>query len=453
MAREVCGGMHASRVAGAVVALVLALGLAVQPLALSAGQGVSAGAAREYVKRVEWLYEYTLNLTAEYNVTLPQGLREKLDEAGALLQQARQALDAGDVDRAVALATRAARLLSHVAGYVWSHLAPEERMSEREQLLTAQLDARERALERVEALVEKLKSQGAPVPGVVEERLSKAREELEAARQALDSGNLQAAKAHLRRFDVLLHQALRALYAGEERFLHSAAAAAAAARGVARALNVTAARVAVVVEGLSNGSMTVEQAIAVLNGVDHKLAGVERALDRILAAAERFGVDENTTKAIEEALNYTRDARANVSDAIAALQENDTATAVLDLQAALDDLQAALQALNSTNLPAKACHMLEEAVKAREKAAWAFKKHQEKLYAKISMQVDKIMHQLERVKRLHDRGMISDDQARHIFQKALEKLERLKAALDDNAPDWLVKKIDRAIQWIQENMP
>lgn len=448
-------------IGGVFILLMIALSLAYPLTALAQSSDETSGAqksvrgaellaAKMYVNRVSLLINRTLEVAEENNITIPDNLTSHIDHARELLQKARDALEEGNASLAVRYATQASQEFMKVSIYVWTHLSTEARQNlEQEKVINA-IEARLAALHHLELIVDKLKDAGVNTSRLetiilqVNETLNNA---LELARQ----GNITGAKILLAHATKDIGEAMRATLKTSHKSLHAAVATAAAIRRTTGVLHGITMRLNETIQYIENGST--DEALTRLYKIEDALTTLTAYLTRVHEVMVERNISEVYVNAVELLLNATNTSTVYINDSIASLEANDTNASIMYIGMAVDVLSTAIDSLKEAKLPNIVIKQVKELKITTMKARGLIKWNQAKMYAALSMHLDKEKVKLEILLHQYQEGKIPKIKLVREALHTYKELIVLKHSLGPNAPDWLLKKIDNLQEWIKTNIP
>ena len=400
--------------------------------------------------------ERTLRIAEEYNITIPTEIQSKIEEARSLLRQAAATVDT-DPDQAFELVKEAMRLARDAAVYVHSNLEPEVRNELKAKGLERAIENQLEFIEKVEGMIAKLESYNITVPEELKQRLEQARSILEDALSMVplvENGTIPAAVVAGKIGDakLIVASVLRDLNRGVM------ARVAFKARMVEAHVNCVA-RIVVNLDRAINKTIQLieagetEDAVHLVNATLRMTLHAINTTDRMIAIVITHNIgDENLTTALETLKAGLENVSQYLEDAYQALQDNDTATALLALEAAAEQIDETLSQVAPYLGPFR--HRVEIMVRhvrqVRMRLEVSFERHMVRGQMMLISSLTVMKHRLERAYQAYQQGRISEEQWRQIAERALHQLELLERHLErlgmNRGP--LANAIDQLQSWL-----
>ncbi len=451
--------------AGLLVAIVaiqapayLALGAPASTAQAGNARGASSSqAAQMYVERVSEFINATLRAASIYNISIPENLSANVSKAEKLVAEARSMVGVNDTE-AVMLATNASSVFAPVAEYVASHMPLTVKKEIDDKMLAKALEVREKLIVKLEKILEHVNKTGVPV-GDELEKLREMQSMAEQIRQALREDNVTKARHEMQMLDHEMRAETPRICEKTYRGLTVNAALAASLEDAVAHARMLAITINVTVETVNEtGNITPSVTMRIKEIYEHAVES-ETKLSRIIEYVNETVDNETINKTLLQALVELRDAfnqsAAYTSAAYkAALQGNATETIAM--------LDQAFQTINKTlaNVsklvpqPVMVKEKLQHEMKhAQEIVKKAHKKERVEEWTHISMEIDHKMNKLKQAYNLYKNGQLSKSQYQRMLEKTKQWLVQLENRIKDNAPQWLLEKINNALEWIQSHTP
>lgn len=417
-------------------------------------EDVQALAIQKYVSSVALKIDRVIGLAQTYNITIPEDLQARAEQAQELIAQAQQALEAGDYTQAASLASEAAASIAPVAAYVWANIPREDKQELVSRLEQVALKVRVEVAEKLAKMMRYMETNlSVELPAELKQKLQEAINYLMRANQSIAAGNLTEARAYMAKASIIFGL----LTAGIHEYTHHYLDIAAASAHAAKAVIVVSERMDIAinrtVELISAGN--VSEALQALKGLEASASANARLVQRIADILRGRGVNETVVAAVEELADALANVSAKAAEAAQALSgdEPDTMTAIALLEEARNDLVSALQKIQGLGLPEGVREIIHHAVEAVRISDKAFEHMVAHGLSELSHKLDGMLAKLERAYAMYLRGRISEEQYLSIVNHTKQVLETIKERLGGNAPDWLLQKIDLILNWIEEHMP
>lgn len=307
-------------------------------------------AVEALINRVECLINRTLTLASQYNITIPENLSKKLGEAKELLANA-SSIAREEPKKAVWLAIKAGRLVLPVYVYVVRHLPTEVKEEILAKRVSAEVNITESAIKRLENVIKWIESRVGSVPEPVQEKLSKALELLNQAKELLTNGtNVKQAMTLVVRARHELGAAYVMLRREAGHAWHVATAADMALRNVVMG----AVKLALGINRTLTliGNNRTREAIITLtrlhNYANYLLVRIKVMTSHIKIRVNASPVMSNLTKVLELSKEILSEINASTTQAVAALKAGDVNTAVTVLNTTLINVKPAITELLKT---------------------------------------------------------------------------------------------------------
>ena len=417
-------------------------------------EDVQALAIQKYVSSVALKIDRVIGLAQTYNITIPEDLQARAEQAQELIAQAQQVLEAGDYTQAASLASEAAASIAPVAAYVWANIPREDKQELVSRLEQVALKVRVEVAEKLARMMRYMETNlSVELPAELKQKLQEAINYLMRANQSLAAGNLTEARAYMAKASIIFGL----LTAGIHEYTHHYLDIAAASAHAAKAVIVVSERMDIAinrtVELISAGN--VSEALQALKGLEASASANAKLVQRIADILRGRGVNETVVAAVEELADALANVSVKAAEAAQALSgdEPDTMTAIALLEEARNDLVSALQKIQGLGLPEGVREIIHHAVEAVRISDKAFEHMVAHGLSELSHKLDGMLAKLERAYAMYLRGRISEEQYLSIVNHTKQVLETIKERLGENAPDWLLQKIDLILNWIEEHMP
>ncbi|MDI9619294.1 MAG: hypothetical protein QFX33_00515 [Candidatus Nezhaarchaeota archaeon] len=157
----------------AALAVVLALGQLTNIKAEEANslERVEAETAENLLAMCRCLYNRIEGLTSLNNITLPEGLDEKMANASTMIDELEELVSSGMYDAAIAKSIEVMRILNPVLNYVLAKVKADEGMAERLRVME-EARLRIRIMERVERMLNSTEALNVSIPVQVKVKIS-----------------------------------------------------------------------------------------------------------------------------------------------------------------------------------------------------------------------------------------------------------------------------------------
>ncbi len=440
-----------------VIALVVLPALSVlagAETATTVPQDVQALAIQKYVASVELKIVRVTRLAQTYNITLPDELRTRAEEATTLITQAKEALEAGDYTEAAKLATEASAEIAPVAAYVWANIPRDEKQELIAKYEQIALKVRAEIAEKLATMMRYMETNlSIELPAELKQKMQEAVNWLIRANQSLAAGNLSEARVYMAKASIIFGLVTAGIHRYAHHYLDAVAAGAQAARaviGVSLRLEVA---INKTVELIEAGNIS--EALQALSGVETVANATAYRVSKMADLLEERGVNATVVEAIRGLASALENVSIKASEAAQALSgdEPDTVTAIALLESAREDLVTALQALQDLGLPEEVREIIHHAIEAVKISDRAFEHMLAHGISEMSHKLDHMLARLQAAYVAYERGRISEDQYLSILNHTKQVLETIKDMLGERAPDWLIQKIDYILNWIEDHMP
>ncbi len=411
-------------------------------------------AIHKYVASVALKIDRVIRLAQAYNITLPEELQAKAEQAHELITQAQQALETGDYTRAARLASEAAVDIAPVAAYVWANIPKEDRQELVAKLEQIALKVRVGVAEKLARMMRYMETNlSIELPAGLKQKLQEAINWLIRANQSLAAGNLSEARFYMAKASIIFGLVTAGIHKYTHHHLDVVAAGAQAARavmGVSIRLEVA---INKTVELISAGNIS--EALQALDAVERVANATAYRVDRMADLLEERGVNATVVEAIRNLADALENVSTNAAEAAQALsgEEPDTVAAIALLEDARNDLVNALQAIQDLGLPEGVREIVHHAIEAVKISDRAFEHMVAHGISEMSHKLDHMLSRLQVAYLAYTKGRISEDQYLSILNHTKQVLETIKERLGERAPNWLVQKIDYILNWIENHMP
>jgi len=422
-------------------------------------------AVEALINRVECLINRTLTLASQYNVTIPENLSKKLSVARELLANA-SSIAQEEPKKAMWLAIRAGRLVLPVYVYVVRHLPTEVKEEILAKRVSAEVNATESAIKRLENVIKWIEDRVGNVPEPIQERVSKALELLNQAKELLANGtNVKQAMALVVKARHELGVAYVMLKRDAGHAWHIAVAADMALRNVvmgtvklAIGINRTLA--------LIGDNKTNEAVIALTrlhNYADFLLTRVKAMASNIKVPVNSSPVTSNLTKILELSKEVLSEINASTAQAVVALKAGDVNTAVTVLNTTLTNVKPAITELLKR---ARWAHgillhvkiMLEHA--GKNMRAWLRKHpirhiHLPIVPGNIVMLIKALENRVKTAKAAYEKGRLSCEAYARILKGtdvALHNILKTLNKLPDKVAKPLAEKVQNLIKLVEHEL-
>ncbi len=302
------------------------------------------------INRVECLINRTLTLARQYNVTIPENLSKKLSVARELLANA-SSIAQEEPKKAMWLAIRAGRLILPVYVYVVRHLPTEVKEEILAKRVSAEVNVTESAIKRLENVIKWIEDRVGNVPEPVQERVGKALELLNQAKELLANGtNVKQAMVLVIRARHELGAACMMLKRETGRAWHVAVVADMALRNVVMGVVKLAVGINRTLTLIGN-NQTREAIVALTrlhNYANYLLIRIKIMTSHIKIPVNASPVVSNMTKVLELSKEILLEINASSTQAVAALKAGDVGTAVTVLNTTLTNVKPAITELLRT---------------------------------------------------------------------------------------------------------
>ncbi len=358
------GGKALKAVSASLIVLIVASMLAVlapvttaAPPATPARVGPGSGNVAKRVKavealinRVECLINRTMTLANQYNITIPENLGKRLDTAKKLLANASSVVQE-EPKKAMWLVIKAGRLALPVYVYVVRHLPAEVKEEILAKRVSAEVNITESAIRRLENVIKWIEGRVGSVPEPVQEKLSKALELLNQAKELLANGtNVKQAMTLVIRARHELGVAYVMLRREAGHAWHVAVAADMALRGVVMGTVKLAVGINRTLTLIGNNQT--EEAVITLtklhNYANYLLVRIKAMTLHIKIPANTSPVMSNITKVLELCKEVLSEINTSTAQAVMALKAGDVNTAVTVLNTTLTNVKPAITELLKT---------------------------------------------------------------------------------------------------------
>ncbi len=407
-------------------------------------------AAKGFVMLIATKMKAIANLSKQYNVTLPQNLREVAVKALNLIREAIKIVDK-DPKRGIELALAASRIFAPVALYVIKHVPQEAVKEEVSESIERCIEARMRAVENLEKLVQRLEEHGVEVPERIEKALEKARELLEEAMNATNSGNIREARRLIGEASKHIAFAMREISRGLGHAMVRLAAVEASAHRVARAVLGIARAINVSLEALENNATDKALRIAGASEriVNRTLVFIERVLDLLKA---RNLSDTNTSRGLEILANSLQQVSTYLSEAVEALKIGETELANNYLSTAIEILKSGMEESASYLKPVALYlhHVSMKVGKLMRVLGAEMAKAMGRELGSIAMVLSGIDAKIHIAIVLYRQGKINASTLLKTLNTAQHRLAGIAKQLRRiHAPPWMIHRVISLIQWIE----
>ena len=418
----------------------------------------SSQAALIYVDRIAEFINATLRIASTYNISIPGNLSENVTMAEQLIGQAKSMVGVNDTE-AVMLATRASSVFAPVAEYVASHMPVTAKKEIEDKMLQKALEVREKLILKLEEMLRHVnETAGIPV-GDEMEKLREMQSLAEQVRLALQEGNTTKARHEMEMLD-------HALKSETPRLCHKTYAATAVNAALATSLAdaVTHARMLAIAINITVD--TVNETGNITPGVAERIKAIyehsveaEARLTRIIEYVNQTVDNETVNQTLLEALVELRNAfnaSANYTwQAYQAALQGDANQTIVMLEQAFQEINSTLASVTKlvpmpTVLAEKMRHELRHANEIMRKA---HERAEENEWAHISAEIDHKMNKLKQAYQMYENGRMSKSKYQMMLEKTKQWLVQLEERIRNSAPQWLLEKIQDALQWIQTHTP
>ena len=411
-------------------------------------------AIQKYVSSVELKIGRVMMLVQTFNITLPDELQTKAERAQELITQAKQALEAGNYTEAARLASEAAANIAPVAAYVWANIPQEDKRELIARYEHMALKVRIEVAKKLAKMMRYMETNlSIELPPELKQKLQEAINWLMRANQSLAAGNLSEARVYMAKASIIFGLVTAGIHKYAHHYLDIVAAGAQAAKaviGVSIRLEIAINRT---VDLISAGNIS--EALHALNAVERVANATAYRVGRMADLLEERGVNATVVEAVRNLANALGNVSAKAAEAAQALsgEEPDTMAAIALLEEARDDLINALQAIQGLGLPSEVREIVHHAMEAAKLSDRAFEHMVAHGISQMSRKLDHMLGRLQAAYMAYMRGRMSEEQYLSILNHAKQVLETIRERLGDNAPEWLIQKIDYILNWIENHMP
>ncbi len=413
------------------------------------------------INRVECLINRTLTLASQYNITIPENLNKRLDMAKELLANA-SSIAQEEPKKAMWLAIKAGGLVLPVYVYVVRHLPTEVKEEILAKRVGAEVNATESAVKRLENVIKWIEDRAGSVPEPVQEKLSKALELLNQAKELLANGtNVKQAMALVIKARHELGTAYVMLRREASHTWRVAVAADMALRNVVMGTVKLAAGINRTLTLIGN-NQTREAIIALTrlhNYANYLLVRIRVMTSHIKIPVNTSPVMSNMTKVLELSEEILSEINASTTQAVMALKAGDVNTAVTVLNTTLINVKPAITELLKT---ARWAHgillhvktMLEHAGKNMK--TWLRKHpihhiHLPVVPGNIVMLIKVLENRVKAAKTAYEKGKLSCEAYAKILKGADTALHNILKALN-KLPDKVAKPLAEKVQHLIETV-